>query len=78
MTQEELESYQERFQDILKGQDEQIKLSRLINLRIDLRHSYSIPEVMYWERYSKANPEVAKFYREVVEAISNSKSGRFS
>lgn len=76
MTHEELESYFERFRDIMKCKDERIKSRRLLSLQMDLQETYNIPRFIYWERYSKTNPEVANLYRLVVEAISNSLVGR--
>lgn len=78
MTSEELESYRERFNDILNCQDERIKSRRLLVLHGDLRETYNIPKVMYYGIWSEKNPELAKLFREVSEAISNSMAGRFS
>jgi hypothetical protein len=71
VTHEELESYRDRFDNIMQGKDEDVKNRRLIALRMDLQETYNIPPVLHWFRFNQNNPEVAKLYREVVEAIPN-------
>lgn len=76
MSHEELQSFLERFQNIMKCQDKQIKRRRLQQLQSDLRESYNIPQFVNWQLYSKEKPEVANVYRLVVEALSQSAEGR--
>lgn len=66
MTHEELESYRERFNEVMKA-PERIRNVRLITLMDDLQQTYNIPTLSN-RAYEKANPEVIKLFREVSNA----------
>ncbi|GGN59500.1 hypothetical protein [Oceanobacillus indicireducens] len=63
MTHEELQSYQERFNEIDKC-DEPIRTRRLGSLMNDLELTYNIP-ILYDREYNEKNEEVMNLYRAV-------------
>lgn len=63
MTNEELQAYQDRFNDIMKS-PKRIRAKRLVTLMEDMQQCYNIPLQNNIE-FNKQNPGVVKLYREV-------------
>ncbi|MCJ0932578.1 hypothetical protein MST22_15630 [Virgibacillus halodenitrificans] len=63
MTAEELEAFEERFNEIMKLQH-RIRNVRLVNLMNDLERCYSIP-LLNNADYNLKNPEVMELYQKV-------------
>lgn len=63
MTNEELQAYRDRFDDIMKS-PERIRAKRLVTLMEDIEWTYHIPTLKDPE-YEERHPEIMKLYREV-------------
>lgn len=63
MTQEELQSFHERFINIMQA-PKRIRNKRLVTLMEDMERAYSIP-LLYSVAFNSSNPEVMKLYRQV-------------
>ncbi|WP_096269370.1 hypothetical protein [Paucisalibacillus globulus] len=72
MSQEELESYRERLNEIKQGSSV-LKVGRLEVLMKDLVGTYNIPSYpsIVFGDYRKVNPEVTDLYLEVVGELFN-------
>ncbi|MGG4180824.1 hypothetical protein ABEW03_16200 [Virgibacillus pantothenticus] len=63
MTQEKLQSFHERFDNIMQT-PKRIRNKRLVALMEDMERTYNIP-LLYSAAYTFNNPEVMKLYRQV-------------
>ncbi|GIP61976.1 hypothetical protein J32TS6_05310 [Virgibacillus pantothenticus] len=63
MMQEKLQSFHERFDNIMQA-PKRIRNKRLVTLMEDMERTYNIP-LLYSAAYTFNNPEVMKLYRQV-------------
>ncbi|WP_077705025.1 hypothetical protein [Virgibacillus dokdonensis] len=63
MTQEELQSFRDRYNNIMQA-PKRIRNKRLVTLMEDMERTYNIP-LLYSVAFNSSNPEVMKLYRQV-------------
>ncbi|AUJ23150.1 hypothetical protein [Virgibacillus dokdonensis] len=63
MTQEELQSFRDRFDNIMQA-PKRIRNKRLVTLMEDMERAYNIP-LLYSAAYAFNNPEIMNLYRQV-------------